>query len=36
MLTATSQEQKILTNVKAVLDLLGQGEFIKAMDTDLD
>ena len=36
MLTATSQEQEILTNAKAVLDLLGQGEFIKAMDTYLD
>lgn len=36
MSVAISQEQEILTNVNAVLELLGKGEFIKAMDTYLD
>ena len=32
MSAVTSQEQEILTNVNTVLELLGKGEFIKAMD----
>lgn len=36
MLTVTSQEQEILTNAKAVLALLAEGQFIQAMDTYLD
>lgn len=36
MSKVTSQEQEILTNAKAVLDLLAQGQFIQAMDTYLD
>lgn len=36
MSIVTSQEQEILTNAKAVLDLLAQGQFIRAMDTYLD
>ena len=36
MSTLSSQEQQILSNVNNVLELLGKGEFIKAMDTYLD
>lgn len=36
MLTATSQEQEILTNATAVLNLLAEGKFIDAMETYLD
>lgn len=35
MSTITNQEQEILTNITTVLELLGKGEFIKAMDTYL-
>ena len=36
MSTTTKQEQEILDNVNAILNLLAKGEFIKAMDAYLD